>query len=220
MNSPEIIDLLRAPEKKLNAFGSKVKERGGKITVLIHPFFQEDNPHLWSYRRPETFGADRERFLRSSLIQGDPLVIFEERGASWDVLPKRLGAIHNGGLVYAVKTELVTPTPYKPFNMDDITALFRRTGVRTIETGGIIMELFPLSGRDADDHPFIDMFDQLLYDRGESANEFLKNGLLPDGCAGMAACEFIRAGFDVTLHPVSSPSNSLEVLNLRRMSRS
>jgi hypothetical protein len=63
------------------------------------------------------------------------------------------------------------------------------------------------------------MFDQQLYDRGESANEFLKHGLLPNGCAGIAACEFIQAGFEVTLHPVSSPSNKLGALNLRKNAR-
>lgn len=219
MNSPEVINLLTAGERRLNVFKSKVRERVGKISVLIHPFFQEDNPELWCYRRPETFGKDREQFLRSSLINGDPLVIFEERGFGWKALPKRLGAIHPEGTVYAVRTELVTPTPYRPYDMNDVTRLFRTTGVRSIEVGGMIMELMPLDARDADEHPFTDMFDQLLYDRGESANEFLQHGLLPDGCAGIAACEFIQAGFEVTLHPVSSPSNKLEALSLRKVLR-
>ena len=219
----EIIDLIQSTPEQLSRFKIAVEKVGHKATFLMHPYHHEDRPGIRMFHRPLGFELRRDRFIKACLDSGSPLIIGEAR-SEYHLLRSRIGP-HSFGNLYTVRTVDNNPLPLIGNYTDDrnwsnLADILQQANVKHLVVGGIAIELFTpshyLGGKSGKLNRELLRVLTTLRKAGEgkiAAARWLEKGLIPNGCAGTAAERLLNAGFDVSISPISSPSNRLEALD-------
>lgn len=214
-SSLHIKDIFCLTEQETDTLRERINSSDGKINILVHPFFHEDDPV--SKRGPsEAYLANRNEAIRRSFeTNTQPLIVFEEAHNLPSLQTKLQG---EQGSLLIVPTHPEQPVPHLSKESDEphedniawarLKDLFDNLGVKSAEVGGRYLYFAGLV--DSEGIEDIDTSKRLSELKGlasekPNALEWLNKGLLPYGCAGTAAQKLIESGFDVSLSKVSSP---------------
>lgn len=173
-----------------------VGDQNGELDIHVHPYYEdivqrEDYPYPASSKYIE----DRDEFIRSAVITGKPLIIFQDSPGELEV---KTADIQSGRLylvagAYSNHLEFLASHP--------IADILERVGVTHIIMGGRILMY-------ADDSQSL-MELAILRELGEGkphAMEWLNKSRLPYGCPMWVATGFLKRGFDVSFSSIISPA--------------
>lgn len=187
-----VVNLLETNPQELAEFERKVQKVNGKVQVLVHPYFNEDDPEFSFPPKLPGYKVRRDKFIRACLTHDVPIIIFEEE-SHYGLLPGRIGEIN--ATLYTVPTVNKEITP-----LGDMLAwarllgILRRAKVTKISVGG--QYLF-----------FYDKDTIIVGERGIVNSE--AKLALTAGCVGVLARSFRGQNFNVSLSPISSPRSNL-----------
>lgn len=211
----KILNVLQLTPQEDCVLKERIARYAGNVNILVHPYFLEDEPV--SQRGPtSTYLRERDTLIQASLNSlNTPLIIFEE-SRRLPFLRDRLS--NQQGTLYVIQTHREKPTPNIPYleikPHDDkiawslLKGALQDLGVRSINIGG--RYLFFAALEDSEGIPDIDSSNELrrlkeIAIGKTNALLWLNMGILPYGCAGSAAQQLLREGFDVSLSTISSP---------------
>lgn len=213
-------DLLWANDYEMTRFKKQVYSNSNELTILVHPFFEEHTQMVAVYPMASDYQENLDRLLKEHLDQDKPLVIFEEEGKCHFLnrrIVRRMKEVV--GTLYYIETQknssLLSITSFWPRLMD----IFSHAYVNKISIAGQYMFFFPgetCRRCPVDCHQDIKEFaDHLLTYRGTNllTDKYLKQDLVPGGCAGTLVRSLSMEGFNISISPASSP---LKIINLPR----
>lgn len=216
----KIVDLLKIDKTELEKLRRKVKRNKGKVEILVHPFYDENNPEC-AFPSTDEYKRVRNEFIDRAIEENVPLVIFEQ-DSDYNLLVDRIG--NSAGTLYVVRTLDGEPTPkteeHKQFLMgrarlnaefrawERVNRVLRAAGIKKANIGGRYMILKP--SRDDEDHE--DQFNRFTKAaKGKkNAKVWLDEKLYPDACPGIVVFKLLQQGIDVSLSYISSPTSKLE----------
>lgn len=202
-----LVDFPNLMGRDLSLFAGKVERAGGKAYIQVHPWydiFKGKN----IFRHPLFFRRDREELVQNCSENDLPLIFFEEYDQI-DNLKERLKG--QAGTFYQVPTIISDSLPVGHIiTQPNIVHNLTQAGVRQLEIGGQYLAFAQAEkclSRDTEYHLF--WFAQRMPEftsEYPEARKWLKEGLIPMGCAGIAIMRFMNRGFDVSISPASSPN--------------
>ena len=218
--------LERLSESDLNELKRKVKKNKGVIQVLVHPFYKEEeaSAEIPFDLRPE-YKEERDAFIREVLAADIPLIIFEEEQAVPHLLQRQLNS--NTGTVYVVSTLPGDGRPasmrgpgFNPYFMNwrvaanleynawsKVMTPLKKTGVKRALVGGQYMVLAKPANKN--EERLFGIFNRSAKGN-KGAMELVNIGVFPDAYPGKVMESFLKAGIDVSVSTVSSPTNKLQ----------
>lgn len=144
-----IVDIQKASPHDLEDLEASLAKTGGKLNVLVHPFFTNTKGAALhtKYESPQEYQELRDRFIAETLANGHPLVVFEAYN-SVDQLPQK---ISQSGTIYLVATRHQSPEPIgilrkkedgnyhsRPdLDWQDIGTRLKNAGTKTASVGGL-----------------------------------------------------------------------------------
>lgn len=211
-----IVDLMRMNRHQERQLRRQVRKASGHVEVLIHPFFEEDNPDAW-FPASDAYKSRRDLLIDRCLATGQPLVILEEE----EKVAMLLTRLQNKsqGTVYLTPTLEEQSTPsYKGARVHELLpgrdldpwgnllGILEKAGTKHVSIGGryLILEGVTEQTREMHRH----LRDDLAV-RKPSASEWLARGFITKGCVGGSVYPFLTF-FDVSLSDVSSPNAYIE----------
>jgi len=216
--SYKIIELNTVNPAELGNLRESIARNGGNIDVMVHPYYQtkigsEIHPQTTEYKKM------RDEFIKSSVENERPLIIFEEKG-SFNLLSHRINA--QKGTLYVITTTSDSPNPFFKDKFKDekksssfkncwevILDLFKNLGVYHITVGGRYLLIHQPTNKFQ--KQVLENFKNVALDK-KHGKEIVESGLVFDGCVGVTIGNFLLGGMDVSISPISSPSNSLKSL--------
>lgn len=188
----EIVNLLETHQQELVEFERKVQKANGKVQVLVHPYFNEEDPEFSFPPKLPGYKLRRDKFVQACLTHDIPIIIFEEE-SHYPLLPGRIGNLN--ATLYTVPTIDKEITPVGDTRAwDRLLGILRRAKVTKISVGG--QYLF-----------FYDKDTIIVSEKGIINSE--AKLALTAGCVGVLARSFRGQNFQVSLSPISSPRLNL-----------
>lgn len=208
-----LVDIFQLDPQENTILKERIGREGDSIDILVHPYY----PTVRPYQDPSReYLEERDRAIVHSLGKDNkPLIVFEQI-AEVERLAERIQTDQEGTL-YIVPTKANEPTPILGSTTEQHTDeiawsqvenTFHSLGVKHVTIGG--RYLYFASLEDSDGIPDVDMLSELrelkeLAKDKPHALEWLNRNYLPYGCAGTAAKQLLRLGFDVSLSSISTP---------------
>lgn len=212
-----------APPEEMSQLSEAIQRNNGDVLVYVHPFFVGSSRMAPPLSKP--YMEQVTNSVNTALKDGKPLVVFEERKRT-PTLVSRLN-IHRdtAGSLYFIPTDERTPCPdnwreFEGANPGLSEAQLRRMAYMSVlhplrEAGATRAVL---GGRYLDfQSPFVyrpreaALFEEFQWAAmgKPGAEEVASKGLLPVGCVGAAAQEFVRAGMDIAFSGISGPATTI-----------
>lgn len=122
----QVVPLLKMEIQDAEDFSARVARYGGRISILVHPYYMDRNPN-----KPQTYlryQTRRDRLIATLLKADEPLVIIRDYGFG-----VRLPLIPDDRTLYSVFGD---PQPYDS-SWDEMSQVLRRADVREIRLGGV-----------------------------------------------------------------------------------
>lgn len=182
---PRVVDLYY-PGEATRLLRQVIKRTGETLTILVHPFFHENNGRTWNNRR-NGYAQDRDNLFKLHRNEQLPLVILEEAhrvGALLDRLTRERYVS-----VFLIPTKDACPLPRRPLDVIDykntlpsswesFAHFLRRAGVQKVVLGG--ENLWNLWAE--------------------------QTVIAMAGCVGITGAKLFHEGLEVVISPVTSPS--------------
>lgn len=217
------LDGLESP----NTYGLKdsVRRNKGVVEILVHPFHTQGAQTSTPFEQREGYVSERDDFVQSVISKDIPLVVFQEE-ATLDALSSQINA--ESGRIYVVPTLEGEARPssikrhpqyhlifmnYRIAAQENATAWkmaivpLKNAGVKRAVVGGEYMVLVK-PGSDAEEVLF-SRFSSLAQGK-KGAMKLVAAGVFPSGCPGQVINELLRRGIDISISPISSPTNRIQ----------
>jgi len=183
----------------------------GKLHVLTHAFHEEEeiNPY---YPRAKDYLKKRDSFINACLKNEVPLLLFE-KFEDIGKLPQR---IQTEGTIFRVATEDKAGWLFDHHQQWPVLVrILKDACVRHIIAGGqnMVFKKIPDSESivDPDYKKYILLFNEICR-TSKYSKSWLERGIFPSECAGGISRLLAKAGFEVTLSPISSPDNYWDIV--------
>lgn len=214
-SNPEIRDLLGPDPGAKKSLAGRVSTSQGKLFILVHPFFNEDNQEDAAYPHAFWYTQRRDGLIRACLSNGLALLIMEE-ASQMSKLPGRLPTDLSGE-IFTVTTEEDEPIPLKPFQafIETLQALHNPQQLQIFVAGQyLFFDDAKIYGLDSAKEASTGNHSKASY------TPWLHLGLVPQGCVGVLARDLHRR-FNVKIMPdLSSPTTRFEPTNYKHMMNS
>jgi hypothetical protein len=217
----KIIELNTVSQEMLSDLKESIALNDGNVDVMIHPYYQAEAGQEAAPPSPE-YKKMRDEFIVRSVENRKPLIIFEE-SKNFNLLSHRINA--QKGALYAVSTEPSSPCPAFgddfrsrqewPFPAENswgaILNVFKYLEISNATIGGRYLEIN--KPKDNFHIQVLEKFKEFVLNKHmQHGKEIVESGMSLDGCVGNAIEYFLLGGIDVSISPISSPSNSLKPL--------
>lgn len=203
------LNLLKLSPGEEDELKSQIENQGGHVDILVHPYYED---FLFSKKPAFEYYQQRDKFIRDTLTNRKPLILFEEE-YRLDERKLLLSSDFKSGSLYTVSTYRCEPTPIIPAgetltsqktvtnngvaSWDYLGNVLTRMSVNHITIGGRHLTI-----------EINDWWEKLTVSSEKQPNvrEWLKGNKIPYGCVGNTAIELARRGLDVSFSPITYPS--------------